>query len=92
MVDTFEESLLHYNYPFPIYSKSAADEFEIIFPKKYGNLLSINESIITEKNENIVTKGEIAHYERFLLLPQCFQELSAAVVLESIYMRQWVKR
>ena len=26
--------------------------------------------------ENIVGKGEIARYEQFLLLPQCFQKLS----------------
>ena len=26
--------------------------------------------------ENIVVKGEIARYEQFLLLPQCFQKLS----------------
>ena len=26
--------------------------------------------------ENIVGKGEIARYERFLLFPQCFQKLS----------------
>ena len=26
--------------------------------------------------ENIVGKGEIAHYEQFLLFPQCFQSLS----------------
>ena len=26
--------------------------------------------------ENIVGKGEIAHYERFLFFPQCFQKLS----------------
>ena len=26
--------------------------------------------------ENIVTKGEIACFEHFLLLPQCFQESS----------------
>ena len=26
--------------------------------------------------ENIVRKGEIAHYEEFLLFPQCFQKLS----------------
>ena len=26
--------------------------------------------------ENIVRKGEIAHYEQFLLFPQCFQKLS----------------
>ena len=27
--------------------------------------------------ENNVGKGEIAHYEQFLLFPQCFQKLSA---------------
>ena len=27
---------------------------------------------------NIVAKGEIAHYEQFLLLQQCFHKLSAA--------------
>ena len=26
--------------------------------------------------ENIVVKGEIAHYEQFLLFQQCFQKLS----------------
>ena len=26
--------------------------------------------------ENIMGKGEIAHYEQFLLFPQCFQKLS----------------
>ena len=26
--------------------------------------------------ENIVGKGEIARYEQFLLVPQCFQKLS----------------
>ena len=26
--------------------------------------------------ENIVKKGEIARYEQFLLLPQCFHKLS----------------
>ena len=32
--------------------------------------------------ENIVGKGEIAHYEQFLLFPQCFQKLSVVDVLE----------
>ena len=30
--------------------------------------------------ENIVGKGEIAHYEQFLLFPQCFQKLSVVDV------------
>ena len=28
--------------------------------------------------ENIVGKGEIAHYEQFLLFPQCFQKTCTA--------------
>ena len=33
---------------------------------------------IFNRVENIVEKGEIAHYEQFLLLPQCFQKSTAA--------------
>ena len=32
--------------------------------------------------ENIVGKGEIAHYEQFLLFPQCFQKLSVVDALK----------
>ena len=32
---------------------------------------------LSDRVENIVRKGEIAHYEQFLLFPQCFQKLSA---------------
>ena len=31
---------------------------------------------LSDKVENIVGKGEIAHYEQFLLFRQCFQKLS----------------
>ena len=31
---------------------------------------------LSDRIENIVGKGEIACYEQFLLLPQCFQKLS----------------
>ena len=31
---------------------------------------------LSDQVENIVGKGEIAHYEQFLLFPQCFQKLS----------------
>ena len=30
----------------------------------------------SDGEENIVGKKEIAHYEQFLLFPQCFQKLS----------------
>ena len=36
--------------------------------------------------ENIVGKGEIAHCEQFLLLPQCFQKLSVANVSKQVSM------
>ena len=32
--------------------------------------------------ENIVGKGEIARYEQFLLVPQCFQKLSVVDALK----------
>ena len=32
----------------------------------------------SERVENTVGKGEIAHYEQFLLFPQCFQKTSSA--------------
>ena len=32
--------------------------------------------LLSDCIENIVGKGEIAHYEQFLLFPQCFQKLS----------------
>ena len=36
------------------------------------------------KFENILANGEIAHYEQFLLLPQCLQKSSAAEASESV--------
>ena len=38
--------------------------------------------------ENIVSKGEIARIEQFLLLSQSFQMSSAAEASESVYMRE----
>ena len=40
----------------------------------------INNHLIELKN--IVGKGEIAHYEQFLLFPQCFQKQSVVYVLK----------
>ena len=31
---------------------------------------------LSDQIENIVGKGEIAHYEQFCFFPQCFQKLS----------------
>ena len=36
------------------------------------------ESYFEIKVENTVGKGEIAHYEQFLLFPQCFQKTCTA--------------
>ena len=47
-------------------------------------------SKIRLKVENIVSKGEIARFEQFLLLPLCFQKPSAAEASESVYMRERV--
>ena len=33
---------------------------------------------LSKRKENIVGKGEIAHYTQFLLFPQCFQKTCAA--------------
>ena len=32
---------------------------------------------MTKTGKNIMAKGEIAHFEQFLLLSKCFQKLSA---------------
>ena len=37
-----------------------------------------------------MTKGEIANFEQFLLLQQCFQKLYAAQASECVYMRERV--
>ena len=41
---------------------------------------------LVAKVENIAPKGEIAHDEQFLLLPQCFKNVSAAEASESVCM------
>ena len=40
--------------------------------------------------ENIVTKGETARYEQFLLFSHVFKKSSAAEASESVYMRESV--
>ena len=41
--------------------------------------------------KNTVGKGEIAHYEQFLLFPQCFQEACFPGVSKSVTVWEWVK-
>ena len=42
--------------------------------------------------ENTVGKGEIAHYEQFLLFPQCFQKDCFPGASKGIIMWEWVKQ
>ena len=51
----------------------------------------MNEYLL-DKIENIVAKGEIARFEKFLLLSQCFQKSSAADASESVYMRERINK
>ena len=46
---------------------------------------------ISDRLEKIVGKGEIARYEQFLLLPQCFQKLSAHDASKWVSVEQRVK-
>ena len=41
--------------------------------------------------ENTVGKGEIAHYEQFLLFPQCFQKAYFPGVSKGVIVWEWVK-
>ena len=40
--------------------------------------------------ENTVGKGEIAHYEQFLLFPQCFQMPCFPGASKGVIMWEWV--
>ena len=40
--------------------------------------------------ENIVGKGEIAHYEQFLLFPQCFQKARFPGASKGVIVWEWV--
>ena len=53
-------------------------------------LFQMNEHLLNIV-ENIVTKGEIARFEQFLLLSQCFQKLFAAEASEIVCMCERVK-
>ena len=41
--------------------------------------------------ENTVGKGEIAHYEPFLLFPQCFQKACFPGASKGVIVWEWVK-
>ena len=48
---------------------------------KYGKPLQI-EMLLLNRVENIVERGEITHYEHFLLLPHCCHKSSVADTLK----------
>ena len=51
----------------------------------------VNSRKFTKLVENTVGKGEIAHYEQFLLFPQCFQKACFPGVSKGVVVWEWVK-
>ena len=47
---------------------------------------------LSKRLENTVGKGEIARYEQFLLVPQCFQKACFPGVSKGVIVWEWVKR
>ena len=46
---------------------------------------------LSKQVENIVGKGEIAHYEQFLIFPQCFQKACFPEASKGVIVWEWVK-
>ena len=46
---------------------------------------------LSKRVENTVGKGEIAHYEQFLLFPQCFQKAVFQRASKGVTVWEWVK-
>ena len=46
---------------------------------------------LSKQVENTVGKGEIAHYEQFLLFPQCFQKACFPGASKGVIVWEWVK-
>ena len=45
---------------------------------------------LSKRVENTVGKGEIAHYEQFLLFPQCFQNACFQGAPKGVVVWEWV--
>ena len=45
---------------------------------------------LSKQVENIVGKGEIAHYEQFHLFPQCFQKAYFPGASKGVIVWEWV--
>ena len=50
-----------------------------------------NGSKLSKQVENAVGKGKIAHYEQFLLFPQCFQKACFPGASKGVIVWEWVK-
>ena len=50
-----------------------------------------NSRTFSKQVENTVGKGEIAHYEQFLLFPQCFQKACFPGTSKGVIVWEWVK-
>ena len=58
----------------------------------YDNFkFSENSRKLSKWVENTVGKGEIAHYEQFLLFPQCFQKACFPGASKGVIVWEWVK-
>ena len=49
-----------------------------------------NSRKFSKRVENTVGKGEIAHYEQFLLFPQCFQKACFQGASKGVIVWEWV--
>ena len=47
---------------------------------------------LSKRVENTVEKGEIARYEEFLLVPQCFQKACSQGASKGVIVWEWVKQ
>ena len=45
---------------------------------------------LSKRVENTVGKGKIAHYEQFLLFPQCFQKAGFPGASQGVIVWEWV--
>ena len=50
-----------------------------------------NGSKLSKQVENIVGKGEIAHYEQFFFFPQCFLKARFPGESKGVIVWEWVK-
>ena len=51
----------------------------------------VNSRKFSKLVENTEVKGEIAHYEQFLLFPQCFQKACFPWASKGVIVWEWVK-